>query len=83
MINREFISKMMEAKQLEKEAFLSILPENAKGHIEVIDKEIMAIFQECIIAGATRSCGFQGEASVKQGKDESTKQTKVRRVEII
>jgi hypothetical protein len=49
-MNQEFVDKMKEAKKLEGEALMSILPEYVRGHIEVIEKEIKAILLECIAA---------------------------------
>lgn len=47
-MNREFIDKMIEAKKLEGEALMLLLPENIRGHVEVIEKEMKAILLECI-----------------------------------
>jgi hypothetical protein len=45
-MNREFVDKMIEAKRLEKEAFMTVLPENVRGHVDVIEKEMKAILME-------------------------------------
>jgi hypothetical protein len=52
-MNSEFIEKMIQAKKLECEALLSLLPESQKGHVEVIEKEISAMVKECAAAGVS------------------------------
>ena len=47
-MNHEFIDKMKEAKKLEGEALLLILPEKVRGHVEVIEKEVKSMFLELI-----------------------------------
>jgi len=61
-MNREFFDKMKRGKKLEQEALLSILPENVRGHVEVIEKEMKAIFFECI-AGCAMSTKEQDNES--------------------
>lgn len=46
-ISGEIIQKLQEAKKLEKEAFLLFLPENVKGHLEVIEMEVKNMLKEC------------------------------------
>lgn len=48
-MNREFINKMKDAKKVECEAFMLLLPENVRGHVNTIEKELKAIFFECLI----------------------------------
>lgn len=38
-MNREFMDKMIKAKQLEMEAISCLLPEPVKGHMDVISRE--------------------------------------------
>lgn len=45
-MNIEFVEKMLEAKKMEREAFLSLLPERTKGHIKTIEKEIKEMVLE-------------------------------------
>lgn len=42
-INSEVIEKLMEAKRLEKEALMMLLPEKMQGHLEVISNEVKAM----------------------------------------
>lgn len=45
-MNREFILKMAEAKKMERDAMMSLLPQSSRGHIETIGKEVEAMWQE-------------------------------------
>jgi hypothetical protein len=45
----EFISKLIEAKKLEKDALMMILPEKTKKHVKAIGKEIKEMFLECVL----------------------------------
>jgi hypothetical protein len=74
-MNREFLNKMKEAKKLESEAFLSFLPENVRGHMNVIENEMKAIFLECITECTMGSNG--------QGKDSGTDKSKIHKVGIM
>lgn len=56
-MNSEFIEKMIQAKKLECEALLSLLPESQQGHVEVIEKEISAMVKECAAAGVSATVG--------------------------
>ncbi len=47
-MNMAFIEKMLEAKQMEKEALMMLLPANMKGHLEVIVEEVKAMLKDCI-----------------------------------
>lgn len=73
-MNREFIDKMIEAKKLEQEALMLILPEKVRGHVEIIEKEIKAIFLECI---AECTVGKS-----EQDKNSEASNNKVHKVEI-
>jgi hypothetical protein len=73
-MNREFVDKMIEAKKLEGEALMMILPENVRGHVEVIEKEIKAIVVETIAEFALDKN--------KREKDSDKARNKVHKVEI-
>ena len=45
-MNHEFAEKMIKAKQLEMEAIGCLLPEPAKGHIDVISRELKEMTKE-------------------------------------
>lgn len=47
-MNREFIDKMLQAKKLEKEAWLSVLPESQRKHLQVIGKEMGEMLREYV-----------------------------------
>jgi len=51
-MNKVFIEKMVQAKKMECEALLSLLPESQQGHVEVIEKELFAMVKECAATGA-------------------------------
>lgn len=78
-MQQEFITKMTEAIKLEKEALISLLPERARGHVDIIAGEIRAILKECVLANlmtCTNDC--------KKQEDEPHKtQTKTKKVEIL
>lgn len=42
-MNQEFISKMLQAKKLEKEALKALLPKEVTSHMEVIHHEVKAM----------------------------------------
>lgn len=44
----EFLEKMAEAKKLELDAILLLLPNRTKEHIDVIGKEVKSMFMEYI-----------------------------------
>ncbi len=48
-----FMEKIIQAKQLEKEALLMLLPDHVKGHLNVIEKEVKALMIELLIDTAT------------------------------
>lgn len=75
-INMAFIEKMMEAKQLEKEALMMFLPENMKGHLEVIGKEVKAMMKECILEMVSDHGTDSG------GDGQSPSNNKVKKVDI-
>lgn len=76
-INAVTIEKLLEAKRLEKEALLAMLPENMHKHIEVIGKEIKAMVFECLQNGYQESSNTQ-ESSKSQ---ETTKQYEAKKVQ--
>jgi hypothetical protein len=61
-MNREFLSKMKDAKKTECEAFMLLLPENVRGHVDTIEKELKAIFFECLTE-CMANVGNQGSGS--------------------
>jgi hypothetical protein len=43
-----FIQKMIQAKRMEAEALLLLVPEKTRGHMKVIGKELGSIVMECL-----------------------------------
>lgn len=42
-----FVQKMTEAKKMEAEALMDLLPEQAQNHMKVIGKELVSMMEEC------------------------------------
>ncbi len=42
-----FVQKMTDAKKLEAEALMDLLPEQAQNHMKVIGKELISMMEEC------------------------------------
>lgn len=78
-MNHEFADKMKEARKLEKEAFMLLLPENIRGHVEVIEKEMKAILRESV-SDCIKEC--LGDKGNQTGGQESSK-SKINKVEIV
>ena len=77
LMSREFLGKMMEAKKLEKEALMMLLlPDKAKGHLEVLGKELKSMLMECVLDLSTGHVENTSESNGSQGKD------KVKKVDI-
>lgn len=75
-MNQEFISKMTEARRLEKEALMSLLPKTTMAHIDIISGELKAIIKECVFASLTEQTKDNKKSAEKPEK-------KVRSVEIL
>ncbi|AHF11280.1 MULTISPECIES: hypothetical protein [Dehalobacter] len=54
-INPEFIQKMLEAKRLQKEALETLMPENVRHHLSVIEKEVKDLLLEYLMDGSETS----------------------------
>jgi len=72
----EFMEKFMEAKRLEKEAFMMLVPNRVRGHLEVIKKEAGEMFMECMMELFVRE-----KASTREAEKE-TEGGKVKKVTI-
>ncbi len=57
-----FIQKMIQAKRMEAEALMLLVPEKTRGHIKVIGKELGAIMMDCL-----------AEVFIKTGRSEVDK----------
>lgn len=64
-----FVEKFIEAKKMEKEAFMMLIPDYMKEHLAVIDKEIKSMLKE----------GFSGAPS---DSGEAGTKSKVKKVDI-
>lgn len=64
-LNRSFVTKMAEAKRLEREALISLLPEPVRNHVIAIEKEMTAMVAECLLEGFTSGGRTGPNASVK------------------
>jgi len=72
----EFMKKFMEAKRLEKEAFMLLVPDRVRGHLEVIKKEAGEMFMECMIDL------FAQEKADKREAEEEKEEGKIKKVTI-
>jgi len=72
----EFMEKFMEAKRLEKEAFMLLVPDRVRGHLEVIKKEAGEMFMECMIDL------FAQEKAGKRELEEEKEEGKIKKVTI-
>ena len=61
-MSREMMEKLFKAGQLQKEVFMTLLPESAAPHIENIKKECKEMLLECLMEMAASSkCGEAGK----------------------
>jgi hypothetical protein len=65
IMNQEFITKLWEAKKLEREAFQSLIPEKTRKHVEVIENEMKALIKECLFENMTKE---NGETNTSENK---------------
>ena len=73
---KEFLQLFLEAKKIEKEAFSCLLPESARGHIEVIQKEVKELVFDLFLSGVC------DEEKKKDGGKEKKQEGKVKKVDI-
>lgn len=65
-----FIQKLTEAKKMEAEAIMCLLPEQTQGHVKVIGKELTSMVKECFIV-------HEGTRQEKTQKDSASGTRKV------
>lgn len=75
--NSAFLEKWMEARKLEKEALMMLLPDKLKGHLDVIGKELKAILMECVL-----DLGTDHKVGTSES-DQSRDKGKVHKVDIV
>ncbi|GAU76030.1 hypothetical protein [Fusibacter sp. 3D3] len=66
-IHIEIIEKLIEAKKLEKEALMMLLPQKMQRHLEVISKELKDM-----------ACEYISDLALKQDTQKSTEQNEVK-----
>lgn len=74
-MNSEAMVKLLKAKQLEKEALLSLLPDSLGNHLEVICKELQAMAVETVLA-------FQ-DKDKESGSTSTSQEPRVIKVDIV
>jgi hypothetical protein len=69
----DIINKLIEAKKLEKDALMMMLPENTKKHLEVIGKEVKEMILECVsdLEKETEINDCSNQKKEEQNKDNS------------
>lgn len=51
-MNREMRERLQEAGKYQKMALQALIPEKSRAHVEVIERELKAIFMECVMDAA-------------------------------
>lgn len=72
-MNKEFMVKMLQAKQLEYEALKEIMPECMVKRIDKVGDELLEIAKECFMT----SCGSTGESKSSSEKASKSKVNKI------
>lgn len=80
-MNREFIKKMILAKQYERDAFLSLLSPSLAQHVQVIEKEVKGMIFDIAREWAV-DVSTAVKAAEKEKTDGSDSETKVKKVTI-
>ena len=90
----DMMNRVMEARKYQKKAIMALFPESMSGHIEVIEKELSAMFMECAVEMASQymkqNSTYETEDEFKQKavlceetKNQSmSKKSKIRKVSI-
>lgn len=83
-MNQEAIRKLRLAHKYQKEALMELIPENIRGNVMNIDKEMKEISRKCITStGMELMKAFMSELS-EEGEEAPEKKTvKVKKVEIV
>lgn len=64
----DMINRVMEARKYQKKAIMALFPESISGHIEVIEKELSAMFMEYAVEMASQ---YMKQNSTYNKEDES------------
>ncbi len=71
-MNRHFVVKMMQAKQMEYQALKEIMPECMVNRVEKVEDELIAIAKEYFVSmmnGAKEDAGMSGKAAAASRKN--------------
>ncbi len=82
-MNKQFVIKLMQAKQLQMEAFKEVMPEKMLERVEKIQDEMMEIGKEYVMTMMCQSEQHSGNTK-KQGekKSDSTNHGKAHKITI-
>lgn len=83
-MNQEVIRKLRLAHKYQKEAMMELIPENIRGNVVNIEKEMKEIGRKCITStGMELMKAFMSDLS-EEGEDVTERKTeKVKKVEIV
>lgn len=82
-MNQEFIRKMRLAHKYQKEAFMELIPEEIRGNVTNIEKEMKEIARKCVTgAGMELMKAFMGDVSQGAEEEQAKQPSKVKKVEI-
>ncbi|MGL6198015.1 MAG: hypothetical protein ACRC3H_03680 [Lachnospiraceae bacterium] len=82
-MNQEAIRKMRLAHKYQKEAFMELIPEDIRGNVINIDKEMKDIARKCITGtGMELMRAFMSETSQETGEEQAKQTAKVKKVKI-
>ncbi|HKM33510.1 MAG TPA: hypothetical protein VJY54_02060 [Lachnospiraceae bacterium] len=82
-MNADLMNRVMEARKYQKKAIMALFPDSKAGHIEVIEKELRAMFMEYAVELAGQCMqqkGFSGQEE-SSGQGEETSQDASKQVE--
>ncbi len=75
-MNKSLIERVTEAKMYQKKALQALLPENTAEHVEVIERELRAIFMECMKGMMKQDGARDSEKESRHQEAGAGKQTK-------
>lgn len=76
-MNKEFIKKMRQANQLQREAIASLLPDGMQDHLQVIRSEMKAMAGDLVKETAKKEMEYYQETSVVNGETKGKSVNKV------
>ena len=76
-MNKEFIKKMRQANQLQREAIVSLLPDAMRDHLQVIRSEMKAMAGDLVKETAKKEMEYYQETSVVNGETKGKSVNKV------